>query len=143
MKAKALFPIFLLPCFFGCKSVDVADPTTPPIVLKESQKRISRGLTTISFPAGTYVADFQTKDGVYYRAPTKIITHAMGMNSVLRGGLFVPFGAEEFYKSGTWKEQKFKSAKETHGATEMNNREPVGPDFRHALWIDHQEGSGG
>src|SRR2546422_3397338 len=77
---------YLLLCFLsavglcGCKSVDVADANTPPIVLRETQSRTSRGLNTISFPAGIYVADFKTKQGIYFRAPTKVIVRALGMN---------------------------------------------------------------
>jgi len=121
----------------------VADSTTPPIVLKESQKRTSRGLTTISFPAGLYVPDFQTKEGVYYRAPSKIISRALGMNQVLRGGIFIPFGAEEYYRNGEPKEKAYQPAKEAHPARPSNTQEPALPDYRHAAWFDHQEGSGG
>jgi hypothetical protein len=123
-------------------------------MLREVQLRTSRGLNTISFPAGAYVADFKTKEGIYFRAPTKIVVRALGMNIIRRGGLFVPFSDDGEHlidnESAKWvrvhgSDQIGES--DRHGAIQrtrnLNAPSSENIDRRHAAWFDQQEGSGG
>src|SRR5438445_13765781 len=99
MKRIFAFGIILF-CFgTGCASVSVVDSSIKSIELKQSEKR-SFGLTSFEFPAGVYTPDFQTKDGIYYRASAKMVQHLMGMSKVSRGGLFVPFPKSQYRMQG-------------------------------------------
>jgi hypothetical protein len=98
----------------GCATtLQVIDTNVPPIVLEKSQQGHFYITDVVTFPAGTYTADFKTKDGVFYRAPSKMVHSVMGgsMKAAKRGGIFIPL--------------------------------PEDKDQRLGVWFDHQEGSGG
>lgn len=90
----------------GCQSANLAAPNTKPIVLKSAQVRTNKFKNVVEFPAGTYEPDFQTKKGVYYRAPGHLVSHGMGMNIIIRGGLFIPFNSEKDQRQGSWADQQ-------------------------------------
>jgi hypothetical protein len=80
--------------FGGCATqLQVASKDTKPILLHEPQLRSFQPplMGTIQFPAGIYQPDFQTADGIYYRASSSMIVGAAGFTRVTKGGLFVPF----------------------------------------------------
>lgn len=89
----------------GCKSVKLADSSIKPIVLKEQYQRVSKGLNTIHIPAGIYQPDFTTKDGVYYRAPTHLTSHSLGVDIIMNGGLYIPNLSDSDQRQGTWFDQ--------------------------------------
>jgi len=60
------------------------------------------GLNTIHFPAGLYEPDFQTDEGVYYKANRKVVVDSLGINQVLRGGLFIPFQSQKDQRQAAW-----------------------------------------
>jgi len=66
----------------GCESVQLADSSIKPIVLKQSYERKS-SLATIQLPAGVYEPDFTTKDGVYYRTSAHLVDSALGMHVLM------------------------------------------------------------
>jgi hypothetical protein len=58
----------------------------------------------VTFPAGTYMPDFKTKDGVFYRAPSKMVDAAMGgsIKVAKRGGIFIPLPEDKDQSLGVW-----------------------------------------
>ena len=91
----------------GCKSVQVVNSSDRPIVLKETQRRVSiKGSNTIDFPPGIYQADFKTKDGIYYRAPSRLGCKSLGVQGVMRGGLYLPFPSDPDQRQGAWFDQQ-------------------------------------
>lgn len=90
----------------GCKSVQLADSTIKPIVLKDTYQRVSKGLNTIQFPSGVYQPDFTTKDGVYYRASTHLAESALGIHQIMRGGLYIPNSSDSDQRQGAWFDQQ-------------------------------------
>ena len=98
----------------GCATtLQVVDTNFPPLVLDKAQQGHFYMTDVVTFPAGTYTPDFKTKDGIYFRAPSKMIHSVMGgsMKNARRGGIFVPTSEDK--------------------------------DRRLGVWFDHQEGSGG
>ena len=115
MRLPAKTELFLKSCLlalglavlgFGCTTATVVDSGVKPVVLREVQTRKSLGINTIHLPKGVYEPDFQTSEGVYYRAPAKIACDSLGINQVLRGGLFVPFESAKDNRQGAWFDQQ-------------------------------------
>ncbi len=104
MKILYLFLILSMCC--GCESVKLADSSIKPIVLTGQYQRVSNGLNTIQFPAGVYEPDFTTKEGVYYRAPTHLGEAALGIHTVMRGGLYIPNSSDSDKRQGAWFDQQ-------------------------------------
>jgi hypothetical protein len=106
--ARLKFPVFIIGvCFLcGCESVQLPDSSIKPIVLKQSYQRVSRGLATIQFPAGVYEPDFTTQDGVYYRAPSHLVDSALGIHTLMRGGLYIPNSSDFDMRQGAWFDQQ-------------------------------------
>jgi hypothetical protein len=103
---RYLFILIGLGFLCGCKSVQLADSSIKPIVLKETYQRVSKGLNTIQFPAGIYQPDFTTKDGVYYRATTHLATSSLGIHTLMRGGLYIPNSSDSDQRQGAWFDQQ-------------------------------------
>jgi hypothetical protein len=71
--------------------------------------RCPNRLNTTTLPAGVYMPDFKTDEGIYYRAPSKIVTGGLGMKLLVRGGIFVPSPAEKDQRLGVWWDQQNQS----------------------------------
>ena len=61
-------------------------PGTRPIILDASYTRNTFEAGSVAFPKGVYQPTFQTRGGVYYEAPTVLIS----AGSPARGCLFIP-----------------------------------------------------
>ena len=61
-------------------------PGTRPIILDASYTRNTLEAGSVVFPKGVYQPTFQTKRGVYYEAPTVLIS----AGNPVRGGLIIP-----------------------------------------------------
>lgn len=101
MKAKPIICLALAVLLSGCMSTTVVNSTIKPIVVKEPCRRSHFG-GSFELPPGVYEPDFQSEQGVYYRAPAKLVNHALGMNVVQRGGLFIPFPKSKDQRQGAW-----------------------------------------
>ena len=85
----------------SCASAQVVPAGTSTITLNMPQRRPA-GLGFVVFPAGTYTPDFQTADGIYYRAPTHLAGGGPGFSRPLRGGLFIPFANRPNQNQAAW-----------------------------------------
>lgn len=113
-KTLRLLSASLLLFFTGCATtLQVVDTNIPSLVLDKEQQGHFYITDVVTFPAGTYTPDFKTKDGIFYRAPSKMVHSVIGgiMKAAKRGGIFIPFNEDK--------------------------------DQRLGVWFDHQEGSGG
>ena len=88
MRILNLTLMSLMICLFGCSTI-TPSKSAQCLFLSSPQKRDS-GLTTFHFPGGVYRPDFESETGIYYVAPTKIISEAVGVNLPLRGGIYIP-----------------------------------------------------
>jgi len=61
-------------------------PGTRPIILDAPYTRNTFEAGSVVFPKGMYQPTFQTRGGVYYEAPTVLIS----AGNQARGGLFIP-----------------------------------------------------
>jgi len=98
----------------GCATtLQVIDTNVSPLVLQTAQQGHFYITDVVTFPPGTYAPDFKTRDGTFYRAPSKMVHAVMGgsIKVAKRGGIFIPL--------------------------------PTDKDTRSGVWFDHQEGSGG
>src|SRR5437868_6297607 len=91
MKVAQIFLALTFLVLAGCSTpVQQVKTDVPAIVLKEPQTRKLSVAGTVSVPAGIYQPDFEANNGIYYRAPTHLITKALGLSTIQRGGIFVP-----------------------------------------------------
>ena len=88
MRILNLTLMSLMICLFGCSTI-TPSKSAQCLFLSSPQKRDS-GLTTFHFPGGVYRPDFESETGIYYVAPTKIISEAVGVNLPMRGGIYIP-----------------------------------------------------
>jgi len=105
MKTRQFIQILLFAFFAGgCSTIQLADPSIKPIVLKESYKRPFAGVYVggVQIPPGVYLPNFVTKKGVYYRAPSHLIGGLGNMNTLIRGGLYVPNSSDSDNRHGVW-----------------------------------------
>ena len=108
MKLKPTITILLFAFLaVGCKSVLPIGANTPSILVKKPEHRAMNlaGLN-VDFPAGIYAPDFQTDNGIYYLAPTKLIWNALGTHRPRRGGLFVPHQSSSDQNQAAWLDQE-------------------------------------
>jgi len=96
-----LFACFVVVLSGGCASIQPVPTGTKAIVLGTPETR-PVGLSKGVLPAGEYLPDFQTEHGIYYLAPSSIITSGLGLSSASRGGLFVPFPSNKDQRQGIW-----------------------------------------
>ncbi len=96
--------ITILALFNGCASTDPVPPSTPSILVTTPQTRHAMA-ATLTFPAGVYPPAFQTKNGIYFKAPGNVIGRALGMTSTLAGGLFIPFKTAPDQRQAIWYDQ--------------------------------------
>jgi hypothetical protein len=91
----------------GCESVQPIAENTPSIVIKKPEHRAMNlmGLN-VDFPAGVYAPDFQTKEGIYYLAPTMLVWNALGTHRPPRGGLFIPNQSNPDQRQASWLDQE-------------------------------------
>lgn len=104
MKNLGVFVVlFGLLLITGCTTYQPIAPGIAPIVLKAAETRpIGIGVSKATLPAGEYKPDFQSKTGVYYLAPTSVVSSGLAMSSAARGGLFVPLPSEKDQRQGVW-----------------------------------------
>ena len=102
--------ILLLPLIvflaIGCKSVQPIPENTPSIVIKTPTSGPTVMGGRVDFPAGIYAPEFQTDEGIYYLAPTKLVFGGMGIHRPKRGGLFLPFRSTSDLRHGMWLDQE-------------------------------------
>lgn len=96
--ALAFVPVLLSSC---AAPSELVAPSTPPMWLAANDVRKVRA-TTMSFPDGVYTPSFQTRSGVYYKAPSNIIVRGLGMTMIKQGGVFIPFPTESDQRQGVW-----------------------------------------
>src|SRR5438105_6471029 len=107
MKIKRIIPILLFAVLsVGCKSVQPIAGNTPSIAVKTPQHRPTVLGGSVDFPAGIYAPDFQTDQGIYYLAPTKLVVSGLGMHRPKRGGLFVPHSNALDQRQAMWLDQE-------------------------------------
>jgi len=100
-----LFLIAAAASLTSCSSVQVVAPNTSTITITTPQRRPA-GLGFVVFPAGTYRPDFQTSEGIYYLAPTKLAAGGLGFSRPMRGGLFLPFPDRPNQHQTAWFDQQ-------------------------------------
>ncbi|HEX3856405.1 MAG TPA: hypothetical protein VHY30_03800 [Verrucomicrobiae bacterium] len=116
MKIRQIIPILLLIIYgVGCESVQPIAENTQSIVIKKPANRPIGLGRSFDFPIGVYVPDFQTKEGIYYLAPTKLIVNALGTHRPRRGGLFVPSQNSSDKRQAAWLDQEEDSGVLTAG----------------------------
>ena len=107
MKIKHIIPILLFAVLaVGCKSVQPIAGNTPSIVIKKPEHRPTVLGGSVDFPVGVYSPDFQTDQGVYYLATTKLVVSGLGMHRPKRGGLFLPHSNASDQRQGMWLDQE-------------------------------------
>lgn len=122
------FPLFILAAILsGCSTpaVLVVSENTQPISVQSQTNRADN--ITVVFPAGIYSAAFQTKDGIYYKAPQKVAVRAttvvvprsgvtsQGTFRAEDGGLFFPNNRSN--PPGLWMDSR--------GSFDAGHRDPV------------------
>src|ERR1700722_13070414 len=138
---KIVLACFCCVCIAGCSTpVQMPDASVPSIILKEAQTRKAIG-GTVSVPAGVYTPDFIANDGIYYRAPSHLITKALGISSIERGGIFIPNPPTEAQKQEIEIDKIETEKLKASGA--RNQTYPSAGDFLDGVWFDQQEASGG
>ena len=85
----------------GCKSVKPADPSVKAIKLTE-QHKVLIGANSILLPAGIYRPDFTSRQGVYYRAPSPLVTTGLGSDTIEGGGVYLPNPSDRDHRLGAW-----------------------------------------
>ena len=85
----------------GCESVRPADPSLNAIRLTEQHKAFA-GAASIQFPAGVYHPDFTTRQGIYYRAPSPLVTTRLGSDTIEGGGVYFPNSSDRDQRQGAW-----------------------------------------
>src|SRR5262245_17263467 len=88
----------------GCTSVEPPVPsveTIQAIEVREPHKVVA-GNNNIQLPAGIYQPDFSTKQGVYYRAPNHLLTSGIGLDTVERGGIYLPNASDPDQRQAVW-----------------------------------------
>ena len=75
-------------------------------IVVKGQERRSVELGHVVFPTGVYVPDFQTTEGIYYLAPTKLAAGGLGISRPQRGGLFIPHPGRPDQKQAAWFDQE-------------------------------------
>ena len=143
---RNLFAFSLLICFGLCSCstpVQQVRPEIQPIVLKEAQTRHLAQGGTVAVPVGVYVPDFETGEGIYYRAQGHLIHKIIGITQLMRGGIFVPNPPTEKEKAQA--ETYNASLKKLAGATqaERSMLKPPRDFVDEGVWFDQQEQSGG
>ena len=131
---RSLIIVAVLLLVAGCASVQLTEPGTPSIVVKNQERR-SVGLGHVVLPTGIYVPDFQTKEGVDYLAPTKLAAGGLGVTRPQRGGLFIPHPGRPDQRQAAWFDQQESSAGLLGAAASSTTRlwrlkEPVAYDIQ-------------
>jgi hypothetical protein len=87
----------------GCASEPVAPSvqTIQPIEVKEPHQVVA-GNDNIRLPAGIYQPDFSTKQGIYYRAPSNLLTSGIGLDTVEHGGIYLPNESDPDRRQAVW-----------------------------------------
>jgi hypothetical protein len=76
-----------IPCSPNEEKIVLYQPVTLTVVIN-----------TIKYPSGVYTPQFQSSEGVYYKAPTFIIFN----KAPLEGGIFIPYHTSKIKKWSVW-----------------------------------------
>ncbi len=116
--------IWLAGSFIGCATkLQVADATMQPIRIRAVQTRpFNAGTGTVDFPPGVYRPDFKTVHGTYYRAPTTLAMHALGINRAVKGGLFIPSPTDSDQRQASWFDETGQSSLLSFGLIQPTTR---------------------
>lgn len=143
MKNIFLLSLLTLVVAGGCSTnIKQVRPEIQPIVLKQAQtKHLAQG-GTVAVPAGIYIPDFETDEGVYYRAQGHLIHRIIGITQVFRGGIFVPNPPTERELEQA---KAYDEALKKMDAGGQGQRLSLKPprDFKdEGVWFDQQQQSG-
>ncbi len=90
----------------GCANIELTSADGPPVLLRNTQKREYRTnigtVQTVVFPEGTYLPQFKTKNGTYYRAPRLIALQTFTGDVAVEGGVFIPFPDVADKRNAIW-----------------------------------------
>jgi hypothetical protein len=88
----------------GCASVEPVAPSVQSIQAIEVKEphQVVAGNNNIRVPGGIYQPDFSTKLGVYYRAPGNLLTSGIGLDTVERGGIYLPNASDPDQRQAVW-----------------------------------------
>lgn len=75
---------------------------TVAITLVNTEERAIRMGGEATLPAGDYLPDFVSDEGVFYLAPTSVTIRSLGVAFPARGGLFVPHASRPKMKQAAW-----------------------------------------
>lgn len=75
-------------CIVSRGIIDHPDPGTPGIIIEKETTR-EHYWDSVIFPAGLYLPEAKSPEGVYYAAPTPLITGGVLKNGREHGGLFI------------------------------------------------------
>jgi hypothetical protein len=144
MKSHLVLSLLVALCLFGCSTpVQQVRPGIQPIVLKAAEtKHLAQG-GTVSVPAGVYMPDFETEEGVYYRAQGHLIHKIIGITQIFRGGIFIPNPAtEKELEQAKVYEAELNKINGGGQGQRLSLKPPR--DFKdEGVWFDQQEQSGG
>lgn len=90
MKA-ILFPLLTSVLLSSCLTggvIDYPDPGTPGIIVEQETTR-DHYWDKVVFPAGLYLPEAKSPEGVYYASPTPLITGGVLKGGKEHGGLFI------------------------------------------------------
>jgi len=111
--------VLFVPVLFAlvaCTNFQILDSTARPILLPASYERTTIEEVRVRFPQGSYVPDFKTKTGLYYRAPDKLAAIQNGETRGRNGGLYVPSPNDPDQRQGVWFEEQEPSGGEIKAA---------------------------
>jgi hypothetical protein len=88
----------------GCASVEPVAPSVQSIqaIKVKDPHQVVAGNNNIRLPAGIYQPDFSTKQGVYYRAPSNLLTSGIGLDTVEPGGIYLPNASDPDQRQAVW-----------------------------------------
>lgn len=95
---KTVAILLILSGIVGCTTVTPAAKSDRAVAIKETESRKCYGFVTAKIPAGKYDPGYQTKAGMYYICPTKIV---WGYNPT-SGGIFIPDAKNSDQRQAVW-----------------------------------------
>ena len=92
--------ITILLSFVSCSTI--SPPKTSQCLFLASPQKRESGLASFHFPAGVYKPDFESETGTYYVAPSKVINESLGLNTPMRGGIYIPHSSNPDQAQAGW-----------------------------------------
>ena len=97
-----LIGVSLILLVSACSSVTSVPAGTPTLTLNKPEGRVTKYGVTVVFPAGDYLPDSATPDGVYYIAPRGILFRVGSVGDLFRGGVFIPSPTAKDQRQHVW-----------------------------------------